>query len=123
MVTAARTIICRLNAWRWRRARPPKAVVAEPPAFPTAAFNAALNKMVEIAVDAGRREERARIAAIMSLPKAERFLGMAWEMALSGVVSPEQADKAFAAAEFDALARAASDRTTTPETDGRLLLH
>jgi hypothetical protein len=103
MATRACDLLGRLIAWLSRRARPPKADVAETPAtFPIESFNAALNKMVEVAVEAGRREERARIAEIMSMPKAERFQGLAWQMARTGVINPEQAAEAFAAAEFDA---------------------
>jgi hypothetical protein len=102
MAASARDLLGRLIAWLSRRARPPKAVVAEPPAFPIEAFNAALDKMVEVAFEAGRRGERARIDAIMSMPLAERFMKLAWRMARSDVVSPEQATQAFDAAEFDA---------------------
>jgi hypothetical protein len=105
----AHAILFSVNAWISRRAgrnvqaRAPSSAVAETPStFPAEAYQLALDRLVSIAVETGRREERARLDAIMSMPLAERFMKLAWRMARSDVVSPEQATQAFAAAEFDA---------------------
>ena len=124
----ARDLLRSLRAWRsWRGAPAPAVgdrdgVKAEAPAsFPLAAYNAAIDKLVEMARAAGAAEERARIAAIMTLPTAERFPRLAWRLASSGAVGPEQAAQAFVAADLDSPAPAQPTSGALDPERGRVL--
>lgn len=114
-----------LNPWRRRGAAVARTANADaavaPSTFPIEAYNAALDRLVKIAFESGAREERQRIAAITSLPDADRFIRVALSLALCGVVSPEQAIAAFAAAERDMLARRPPTESSAPEGDARVL--
>lgn len=119
-----RDLLGRIAALVWRR--PPAALDREgateaPSSFPAEAYKLALDRLVETAFEAGGREERARLAAIMRLPGAERFPRLAWGLAVSGVISPTEAFRAFAAAELDALARQQPTELHSTESDGRIL--
>ena len=61
-----------------------------------AEYNAALDRLVAIAFDNGKLQERQRIAMIVALAPNERLLLDAIKVALGSDVTPEQAAKYFA---------------------------
>lgn len=113
-----RDLLRRLMVWCCRHASSEQmADAAETPAtFPIEGYNAALDRLVEIARESGARQEQARMRSIATLPQAAGFPRMALNLALSGVVTPEQAIEAFAAAESDVLARSQPTEPTAPAT-------
>lgn len=125
----ARDLLARLTVWRGRRepslAQAENRIAADaasvPSTFPAEAYKLALDKLVEVAFEAGVRGEQARIATIVRLPSGERFPRLALSLALSGVVTSEQAVEAFAAAESDASARSQPTESPAAESEGRVL--
>ena len=125
----ARELLGPLAAWPWRRAPVAAADALErevveakgAPSFQSEAYKTALDKLLEIAFEAGAREERARIAAIAKLPKAERFPRLALNLAVSGSLSGEQAAAALAEAELDLRAELRPPEPPPAESDGRVL--
>jgi len=101
-----------------------KASVAPAPApagggFPVAAYEAALDRLVEVAHAAGTAEERARIASIMNLPEARGFAAFAWGLAESGVLTREQAKGAIIAVMADT--QPSPVLTNEPAPEGAIL--
>ena len=123
----ALNLLGRLSPWRWGASLAPGtgARTADPieasATVPIAMYNSALDQLVKIAVECGAREERARIATIARLPSAEHFPRLALNLALTGVVTPDQAIEAFGAAARDAFTRERPTRSSPPESDGRIL--
>jgi hypothetical protein len=121
----SREILGRL-AGLWRRSPATAGAVDQKvagdaaPAFPAEAYEAALDKLTEIARELGTRQERERIATITRLPQAAGFPRLALAIALHGGVGVDQAVETFAAAEFDVLARLP---TEFPPLESRRTLH
>ena len=70
----------KIASWRGPRAQP----TLDAPSFLFEAYRTALDRLLETAVDAGRREERKRIAEVLNAPGVASYPLLAFELAIDG---------------------------------------
>jgi hypothetical protein len=86
-------------------------------------IRSAAERLVVAAYTAGVSVERARISAILDLPRAHGFERFAWALAKSGDLTLTEADQALAAAAVDAAADAAAVAAAGAERQATTILH
>jgi len=81
-----------------QRLRLPEVAASAPPmSFPTDADRAAIAWLAERSFETGQRQERARAAAIMSMPQVQQFPRLASDLLVAGV-GAERAGEVLATA-------------------------